>query len=60
MNFRLTSIKIIISLIFGILGFFFWRVSWAPGPGPFGQSILVGIIVLIVVYLIFSLIQKKK
>ena len=68
MNFKLTKNKTIISsviaLIGGIWALFFWRHSLIPGPGPLNESILVGIVALviafIILYLIISLFQKKK
>ncbi len=65
MNFRLTGLKIIISILIGlILGIYFSKEYYIGISGPpykFGiYSILGFVIGLVVTYLIWSLIQKKK
>lgn len=65
MNFKLTKLKTIISVIFGLLlGLWASKVLYTGGSGPpyvFSLSSVLGFVVgLIITYLIWSLIQKKQ
>jgi hypothetical protein len=61
MNLRPTLLKIIISLIAGLFLGFYIVVEYYPNPGIgyYLSRVILGIIFAIVIYLIWSLIQKK-
>jgi xanthosine utilization system XapX-like protein len=65
MNFKPTSLKAIISIVVGLLlGLWASKVYYIGGSGPpyiFSMGSILGFIVgLVVIYIIWSLIQKKN
>jgi hypothetical protein len=59
MNFKMKRNKIIVSIIFGIIGYLF-GYSIIPPINSFVLNLINGVISFVLVYLIWSLIQKKK
>ena len=58
MNFRPTTLKLIVSIVIGLFDAFFFNInSWNILNV---NAILNLIVVFIVIYIIWSLIQKKK
>ena len=58
MNFRLTNLKIILSILIGIIGGYITRIMFKPGHS---SLYFIGFAIFFVLtYLFYSLIQKKK
>ncbi len=62
MNFKPTTLKVIISVLVGVLVSFAFTQIIPQSPSPTAYSIdwLKGILSVVVIYVVWSLIQKKK
>lgn len=68
MNFKPTWIKVVLSIIIGIIagGFNMYRIDYIrgvgdPGPLTLPFSFLIWFVpIIIIIYIIYSFIQKKK